>query len=253
MPGTSPTMVAAVKPRALLFDLDDTLVSFSTGQERLWLQVLEEHGALLVGSQPDRDLNELVRVLDESVSPAYWADEERAVRGRLELYRARREVLSLGLEAMGWDVPTAAIERVADAYTDAKERAVAPLGDAIPVVHHLRKQGYALALLTNGGSEFQRRKIRRYELESLFDVILIEGEWGVGKPHPSVFREAMRCLNVASDEAWMIGDNYDADVVGAANVGIRGVWLHHGRRLPNGSVTPLHTIGHVRELLSLLE
>lgn len=252
MAGPSPAMVAGVRPRALLFDLDDTLVSFSTGQERLWARVLDEHRPLLVDSHPHRDLHELVRVLDEVVSRAYWADEERAVRGRLELYRARREVLSLGLEAMGWDVHPAAVERIADAYTDAKERAVAPLDDAIPVVHHLRKQGYALALLTNGGSEFQRRKIRRYELESLFDAILIEGEWGVGKPHPSVFREAMRCLSVASDEAWMIGDNYEADVVGAAHVGIRGVWLHHGRRVPDGPVTPLHTIGHVRELLSLL-
>jgi putative hydrolase of the HAD superfamily len=253
MTGLCPIMVPGVKPRALLFDLDDTLVSFSTGQERLWARVLEEHGPLLVDSQPHRELDELVRVLDESVGPTYWANEERAVRGRLELYRARREVLRLGLDALGWDVSSAAIERVADAYTDTKERAVAPLGDAIPVVHHLRNRGYALALLTNGGSEFQRRKIRRYELESLFDVILIEGEWGVGKPHPSVFREAMRRLNVAPGEAWMIGDNYEADVVGAANVGIRGVWLHHGRRLPDGPVTPLHTIGHVRELLSLLE
>src|SRR5690606_19083476 len=179
-------MVVTVNPCALFFDLDDTIVSFSTGQERLWSTVLSKHADALAVAGAQRDLAVLSRVLEEVVGPAYWADEERAVRGRLELYRARREVLTLGLRELGWELPEAEAFRIADAYTDAKERAVAPLGDAITVVHQLRQRGYPLALLTNGGSEFQRRKIRRYELDHLFDAILIEGEWGVGKPHRSV-------------------------------------------------------------------
>lgn len=242
-----------MKPRALFFDLDDTIVSFSMGQERLWSSVLAQHAASLVGADMERDLAVLTRVLDDSVGPAYWADEERAVRGRLELYRARREVLVLGLRELGWDVPEAEIFRVADAYTDAKEQAVAPLEDAVSVVHQLRQLGYRLALLTNGGSEFQRRKIQRYELGSLFDAILVEGEWGVGKPHPSVFEEALRLLNVDASEVWMIGDNFDADICGAAKVGIRGVWVHHGRTAPPGAVRPLYSIAHIRELLDILK
>lgn len=242
-----------MKPRALFFDLDDTLVSFSTGQERLWSSVLGRHAASLCVGGVERDLAELTRVLDDSVGPAYWADEERAVRGRLELYRARREVLVLGLRELGWDVPEAEVFRIADAYTDAKERAVSPLGDAVAVVHQLRQLGYPLALVTNGGSEFQRRKIERFELGGLFDAILVEGEWGVGKPHPSVFIEALRRLNVEASDVWMIGDNFEADICGAAKVGISGVWVHHGRTVPRAVVRPVHSIAHVRELLDLLK
>lgn len=245
--------VDGVEPRALFFDLDDTIVSFSMGQERLWSRVLAQHAASFATAGLERDLTALTRVLDDSVGPAYWADEERAARGRLELYRARREVLVLGLRELGWDVPEADVFRVADAYTDAKERAVAPLGDAVAVVHQLRQLGYPLALLTNGGSEFQRRKIQRHELGDLFDAILVEGEWGVGKPHASVFQEALRRLNVEASEVWMIGDNFDADICGAAKVGISGVWVHHGRTVPEGPVRPVHSIAHVRELLDLLK
>lgn len=242
-----------MNPRALLFDLDDTLVSFSTGQERLWLDILNKHTELFHAPGADRDVLHLVRVLDETVGPAYWADADRAVRGRLELYRARREVLTLALAELGWDLPLERVNQIADAYTDAKENAVAPLGDSLMVVTELARRGYRLGLITNGGSEFQRRKLKRYQLERCFEVVLVEGEWGVGKPHPSVFREALRCLDVAPGDVWMIGDNFEADMRGAASVGIGGVWLHHGRAVPASEVTPLHCISHVRELLGLLE
>lgn len=245
-------MVASVKPRALFFDLDDTIVSFSTGQERLWGSVLSGHATTFDASGLERDLSVLTRVLDDSVGPAYWADEERAVRGRLELYRARREVLALGLRELGWELAEADLFRIADAYTDAKEHAVAPIEDAIIVVQQLRQMGYPLALLTNGGSEFQRRKLHRYELEGYFDAILVEGEWGVGKPHSSVFEEALRRMNVSASEVWMVGDNFDADICGAARVGIAGVWVHHGRVAPERAVKPLHSIAHIRELLEIL-
>jgi putative hydrolase of the HAD superfamily len=245
-------MVSGVKPRALFFDLDDTIVSFSMGQERLWSSVLSRHAATFDAPGLARDLGALTRVLDDSVGPAYWADEERAVRGRLELYRARREVLALGLRELGWELTEADLFRIADAYTDAKEHAVAPMEDAILVVQQLRQMGYPLALLTNGGSAFQRRKLQRYELESYFDAILVEGEWGVGKPHPSVFEEALRRMNVNASEVWMIGDNFDADICGAASVGIAGVWVHHGRVAPERGVNPVHSIAHIRELLDIL-
>lgn len=242
----------SVKPQALFFDLDDTIVSFSTGQERLWSRVLSQHADSFQVPGVRRDMTELVRVLDDEVGPEYWADEERALRGRLELYRARREVLVLGLQALGWQLPEDVVWRVADAYTDAKEHAVAPLEDAVDVVRQLRRRGYPMALLTNGGSAFQRRKIQRYDLEGLFDAILVEGEWGVGKPHPSVFEEALSRLRLQPAAVWMVGDNFDADIRGAANVGIGGVWVHHGRPLPPGPVRPLHSIAHIRELFGLL-
>ena len=71
------------------------------------------------------------------------------------------------------------------------------------------EQGCRLALLTNGGSKGQRLKIDRFNLAMLFDVILIEGEVGFGKPDPRIYTKALAALDVPASEAWMIGDNLE--------------------------------------------
>lgn len=282
------TMGAQAKPSVLFFDLDDTILSFSAGQDDLWLRMLQQNARLvssLSGSgvaapsaegtsaaqQPCHSAA-LARVINDVVTPVYWKDPVRAALGRLDLFRSRREVLLWAARCYFEGVDVAEVEsrwearafemngarfgesllQIADAYTRAKEDAVAPLGDSIEVLHALRDAGFRLALLTNGGSQFQRRKLERYGLEPLFEVVVIEGEWGVGKPHVSVFERALEVMGADAQHVWMIGDNYEADILGAAQAGIAGVWLHHGRPAPGGDVTPLHTIEHIRALIPLL-
>jgi putative hydrolase of the HAD superfamily len=80
-------------------------------------------------------------------------------------------------------------------------------------------------LVTNGGADFQHRKISRFGLDAIFDFVLIEGEFGAGKPHPSVFSTAMRKLNVGSSETWMVGDDLERDIDGAQRLGIHSIWV----------------------------
>ncbi len=241
-----------MRPKALFLDLDDTILSFSAGQTQLWRRVLEDHREPIEQAAPGLPLGELERVIESRVVPSYWADPERAARGRLDLYRARREVLARALRHLCRPLPEALVARVADTYTETKEREVAPLQEALEVVRALRAAGFRLALITNGSSEFQRAKLRRFDLERRFEAILIEGEWGVGKPHPSIFREALRAMSLRPAETWMVGDNFEADIGGAAAVGIAGVWLHHGRPAPAGPVAPREVVEHLRDLLPLL-
>ena len=73
--------------------------------------------------------------------------------------------------------------------------AIKPFDDAVATVQWLRAQGCRLALLTNGGSKAQRRKIDRFDLAPLFDAILIEGEVGFGKPDPRIYAQALATLD----------------------------------------------------------
>ena len=54
-----------------------------------------------------------------------------------------------------------------------------------------------LALVTNGAASLQRQKIARFELEPLFDLILVEGELGFGKPDERIYRLALNELAAA--------------------------------------------------------
>src|SRR5258705_12275861 len=96
----------------------------------------------------------------------------------------------LALAQLGVPAPPL-LDRISETYSELGEARIEPFPGAIDTVRWLRASGCRLALLTNGGSTGQREKLAKFDLESLFDLILIEGELGFGKPDPRVFERAL--------------------------------------------------------------
>ncbi len=92
-------------------------------------------------------------------------------------------------------------------------------------MHLLRDSGVKLALITSGDGTFQRRKIDGCELASFFHCILIEGEFGIGKPDERVYLHALDQLAVRPEETWMVGDSLEWDVAAPQRLGITGIWV----------------------------
>jgi putative hydrolase of the HAD superfamily len=235
--------VAARLPRVLLFDLDDTILRFSAGQPNCWQLALELHA-------PARsDHASLLRAIEVS-SSEFWALSSRAFWGRQNMHAARRLIACSALAAH--DVPLADCHRIADEMTERKEALVRPFDGALEALEALRQRGHRLGLLTNGSGLFQRRKLARFALEPLFDVILIEGELGYGKPDRRVFERALEFFDVGAVGACMIGDNLEADIAAARGLGIPAIWHDaYGVGLPaRGEADPDRVIGSLNELLA---
>ena len=201
--------------RVVLLDLDDTLLHFTAGQPDFWRLALERF-------VPERDHAALLAAI-ERASSAFWAEPERAFWGRQNMIEARRRVARMALAELGIEQPLC--ERIADEMTEQKEAQMRPVAGCFETLAALRERGHRLALLTNGCSTFQRRKLARFRLEPLFELILIEGELGYGKPDRRVFEAALRHFDVRVAEACMVGDNLDADVAGAQALGIQSIWF----------------------------
>ncbi|MET0411860.1 MAG: HAD family hydrolase [Polyangiaceae bacterium] len=231
-------------PRVLLFDLDDTILRFSAGQPNAWLPALQHH-------LPEHTEHAALIAAIERAGREFWAPAERAFWGRQNMQAARRQVAVTALSPSGIGVELC--HRVADTMTEHKEGNVRPFDGALETLSELCRRGHRLALLTNGCSLFQRRKLTRYTLEPMFERILIEGELGYGKPDRRVFEAALEHFDARPDEAWMIGDNLEADIGGAQALGITGVWHDaDGRGLPSEPpVLPQRVIRHLPELLEL--
>ena len=123
--------------------------------------------------------------------------------------------------------------------------------DALDCLTDLRRRGVPLALVTNGDAVQQRDKIERHGLARFFGAILIEGEFGVGKPHESVYRHALGALAARPEQAWMVGDNLEWDVAAPQRLGLGGVWVDvagHGLP-PEHPVKPDRIIRAFPELL----
>ncbi len=234
-------------PRAILFDLDDTLLDWSSAVHTSWEAVLAEAAPRLGG-----DAGSLRQAIQRE-GALFWADEAAVAHYRVRPLDSRRAIVRLALLSEGLD--EAAVDELARRSLGELQDRIAPFADSIETLDTLRAQGYRLALVTNGAAETQRTKIERWGLEERFEAIVIEGEFGQGKPDPAVFAHALAGAKAAPEEAWMVGDNLYADIGGAQAAGVHSVWIHRERlQFPeNPPARPQRRIGHLTELRAALE
>lgn len=93
---------------------------------------------------------------------------------------------------------------------------------------------YKLGIVTNGVPDLQRAKIRGSNLAQHFQAVAVSGELNVGKPDKGIFEWVCQRLEVAPAECVMVGDNPERDVAGALNAGMRSVWVDRGFKSTDG-------------------
>ena len=108
---------------------------------------------------------------------------------------------------------------LADAYRREIADALVPLNGIKPFLQTLTTE-YNVGLLTNGPQLAQRHKLQTLSLTQSFDVALVTGELSAGKPDPAAFKALTDALNVTAGETAYVGDDIDADIMGAANAGL---------------------------------
>lgn len=237
-----------VLPRAILFDLDDTLIRAYAQPEEAWTRLLHIFSAHLDAHDPAAI--ETVRAAIMGEARAFWNDRAEAAKWRLDIPGARRLSVRRGLEKLGRPDEELA-DKIADAFTEMRRQEYRLYPDAHATVDALRDAGVKLALITNGAGLTQRAKIERFDLEHRFHHIQIEGEFGQGKPELAVYRHALERLGCEACDAWMVGDNYEWEVVAPQSLGIRGIWYDpFDAGIPaNATAKPSRVIKRLAELV----
>lgn len=237
-------------PRAILFDLDDTILRAYARPDTAWLDVAEELAAELLPLTPAA-----VAEATGAYAREFWADADRHRRWRVQITAARRQVVNgafARLAEAGHSVPSPEIaRRLADRFTAHRDEKMCLYPDAHLVIDALKASGVLLALVTNGAAEAQRAKIDRFDLGHRFDHIQIEGEHGFGKPDERAYLHAMSVLGVAAPQTWMVGDNLEWEVVAPQRLGIYAIWHDaDGNGLPpDSTIRPDRTVRSLSELL----
>ena len=213
-----------MRPKAILFDLDDTLISPHHHRTIFWHDAIrdvwrEKEG--LSDLEP-KDIVDLVNKIDRSATE-FWSIPDRHKSGRLDIRTARFTIID---NAIGSDERYNRNTRwlIADRCGALMFEKTTLFPDAISTLKQLKMEGIKLALVTNGASEAQRAKINKFDLEQYFLHVQIEGEAGVGKPELKAYEIAMEKLNVLATETWMVGDNIDWEVIAPQKLGIFSIW-----------------------------
>jgi putative hydrolase of the HAD superfamily len=235
-------------PEAILFDLDDTILSLG-GREAMLLMAVEEHLA-----EPGLDPTEVAGIL-ETASLDFWSDPKNYPKWRNDLLTARIMIAERAFLQHAGKAPAltpALAKRVATTFHEIREGVKGRLfPGALETVQELGRRGVKLALITNGHADTQREKVERFGLAQLFDHVQIEGEVGFGKPEERAYRHAMGALNVRPENTWMVGDHLLWEVEAPQRLGIFAIWHDHlGKGLPAGThIVPDRIILRIPELL----
>jgi len=183
---------------------------------------------------------------------AFWHDEAAVEHWRLDLEGARVHIVEQALKSHGLD--RAPARELSARYSALHREHLHPFDDTYAALDALRDAGFKLGLLTNGPAALQRDKVARFGFERYFDVIVIEGEFGNGKPHARVFQHALASTGAEPAHAWHIGDNLYADIGGAKSAGVHAVWIHRDRlkRREQDAAVPDREIAHLPEIYAPL-
>src|SRR6267154_1473726 len=236
-------------PRAMLIDMDDTILSAYGRPAIAWNNVTAEFAGEFAPLSPQQVAAAIV-----DSGRKFWATAEAA--WRLKLAEARHEVVRSGFAALAAAHRTALSTdlaiRLADRFTAYREEEMFVFPGAHDAIDALKARGVKLALVTNGAALPQRAKVECFALAHRFDHIQIEGEHGFGKPEERAYLHAMEALGVTSSDTWMVGDNLEWEIEAPQRLGIYAIWMDvHGDGLPPESkVKPDRIIRSLSELLT---
>ncbi|MEI7830059.1 MAG: YjjG family noncanonical pyrimidine nucleotidase [Prolixibacteraceae bacterium] len=198
----------------LFFDLDNTLWDFNANSyDALYLALKKLDLLEKIGSF-------------ESYFPIYYEVNERL----WDLYRDNKITKSVlrglrfeeSLELNHTPMPGIG-DILNDAYLEEMPRQLRLVPGAIKVLDHLHHK-YKMAIITNGFREVQAEKLFQTGLTKYFDKVIISEEVGAQKPHRKIFEHAVKSMNAPKKKSLMIGDSWDADIVGAQLFGMDQVY-----------------------------
>ena len=238
-------------PRAILFDLDDTILAAFGQADGQWQRVVADFAEHLDPHPP-----EAVIAAIQAYSKYLWADEARHKTWRHQIGEARRHIVASAFAELAAGHGQAPLSRelcdaIADRFNELQHAELRMFPGAHETLDRLKELGVRLALVTNGAAKPQRAKVVRFALEHRFDHIQIEGEHGFGKPEEQAYRHALQSLGVAANETWMVGDNLEWEVAAPQRLGIYAIWYDgYGIGLPPDSpIRPDRIIRALPELL----
>lgn len=164
-------------PTAILFDLDDTLISAHLHPRKAWTKALQT-----VGGLPGDPTAEEAAVAIHTSAKWYWSDAERHRIGRLDILTARKTILTRAFTEIGWAQDDDFIDRLGRHFTEQRTNDTKLFPDAVETLDGLAQRGVRLGLITNGNAIEQRAKVDRFELARHFHHIQIEGRSASASP-----------------------------------------------------------------------
>ena len=122
------------------------------------------------------------------------------------------------------------------------------LADAQETLQYLHLN-YELHIITNGFEEVQHTKLKNSMISPFFNTVTTSEEAGVKKPHPQIFFRALEKAGATPDNSLMIGDSYEADILGAQRIGMRSVFFDYYQKQDDRPIFRIQKLNELKDYL----
>jgi len=191
-----------MKPRAVLFDLDDTLHNKSAT-----LKVVADAQFVEVDLQ------------------RYGVDRAAWQAAFIELNNLRIEKTEVFERlAKHFILPADLAATLLEDFDRNLGSMALPYEGVLELLSMCKQHGLKTGIVTNGRDQFQRRKIEGLGISQFVDSVVTSGGFGVKKPHHTIFLECLRQLSVPPEQAVFVGDNFEADMEPANALSMLTIW-----------------------------
>ena len=207
----------------IFFDLDHTLWDFDRNSFLAFKRVFKTFGINLKV--------ETFTEVYEPINVAYWKLYREEKVSKKELRHGR---LIDAFEHFEINFSLQKIDDIAVSYIDELPVNNHLFDGAIEILDYLMEK-YTLHIITNGFEEVQHIKLKNSGIHGYFKTVTSSEEVGLKKPHPVIFKTALEKADVLKESTLMIGDSFEADILGAEAFGMKTLFYNYRQeKVPNG-------------------
>ncbi len=219
--------------KAVIFDLDNTLVDFMKMKRR----AIEEAIPAMIDSGLSISFEDADKIIDEIY-------KEQGI----EYQQVFDVFLQRVLKKIDYKILSAGIV----AYRKAREAALIPYPHVYPTLHKLMKMGIKMGILSDAPVKEAWLRLAYLNLHHIFDAVITFEDTGVRKPNPAPFLAVLGKLNLKADEALMVGDWAERDIVGAKNIGMKTAFARYGDTFNTLKHNADYELNDISELIDII-
>jgi putative hydrolase of the HAD superfamily len=219
--------------KAVVFDLDNTLMDFMKMKKR----AIEE----AIPAMVDAGLELTPEIANKLIDEIY---KEKGI----EYQQVFDEFLNKVLKKVDYKILSAGIV----AYRRAREASLIPYPKVYSTLYKLLKMGIKMGILSDAPVKEAWLRLAYLNFHQIVDTVVTFDDTGVRKPDPAPFKLLLEKLQVSPNEAIMVGDWVERDIIGASQVGMKTAFARYGDTFNTQSHNADYELNDIGELIDII-
>lgn len=221
----------------IFFDLDHTLWDFDKNAALAFEIILKEYAI----SIPVEKFTEVYNPINQKLWKLYQVNKIT----HLELRYAR---LKETFDVLEYTISDELIHAISDKFIENLILNNFLIEGTIETLEYLKSK-YQLHIITNGFAEVQDLKMKNSGLIAYFQTITNSESAGHKKPHQNIFEYALNSANAIKEDSIMIGDSYEADVIGALDFGMKAIYFNENNFIVENDIIQIQKLTELKNIL----